>query len=376
MKRCLILTGHFAHQKRRGAMLWVADHLWEMGWHVTLASVGYSWLSDLRGDARLRSLPEPPMAGLNNVKRGFDTLFYKTLLHPFATGWPMLDPLVGRLQARGFARPWAKVLREAARSSDLVLVESGAPMILAPHLRKIAPQAQMIYRVNDDLRFLSAPRWMVQAERENMTSFDRISTGSAVLAERFDGHPNVTLDPMGIPRERMADPGGSPFASREKIQAVCAGTTQFEAGQVLLLAEARPAWDIHVFGRVKGALPVTGNLHWHGETEFAEVLRHVAHADVGLAPFPDAPGIAYQADHSNRLLMYRHFGLPVLGPMALAAVAEDILDIADPHAWDQAATRPRQPRAIPDWSVLALRLAQNGVIEPVPEVISPPDIAV
>ncbi len=376
MKSCLLLTGHFAQQKRRGAMLWIAEHLWSMGWHVTLASVGYSWASALKGDARLRHLPSPPRHGIAQHKARFDTVFQKTPIHPFPTKIDLLDRCVGALQDPLFRRPWVRVLKPIAQSCRMILVESGAPVVLAPDLRRLAPDAQLIYRVNDDLRHLSAPDWHIHAERDAMRHFDRISTGSPHLAARFFGHPNVTLDPMGVPRKALEHVGPSPFAGETAVQAVCAGTTQFAAHDLCRLASEQPDWRIHVFGRLKtpGALPA--NVVPHGETAFSEVMRYVAHAHVGLAPYPNVAGIEYQAAHSNRILLYRHFGLPILAPARLCVVAEDVWDIRDLAAQRRAATSPRRPQAIPDWSVLALRLIQNAEMEPVPDVTSVPEMAV
>lgn len=44
------------------------------------------------------------------------------------------------------------------------------------------------------------------------------------------------------------------------------------------------------------------------------MLDFIAYADVGLAPYIDKPGIEYQTINSNRMLLYRSYGLPILGP--------------------------------------------------------------
>jgi hypothetical protein len=44
--------------------------------------------------------------------------------------------------------------------------ESGAPVLLAPLLTKYAPTASRIYQVNDDMRLLNAPAYLVRAEQE------------------------------------------------------------------------------------------------------------------------------------------------------------------------------------------------------------------
>tara|TARA_B110000114_G_scaffold179677_1_gene214423 strand:+ start:755 stop:919 length:165 start_codon:yes stop_codon:yes gene_type:complete len=51
------------------------------------------------------------------------------------------------------------------REANLVICESGAPVLLAPLLTKYAPTASRIYQVNDDMRLLNAPAYLVRAEQ-------------------------------------------------------------------------------------------------------------------------------------------------------------------------------------------------------------------
>ena len=103
---------------------------------------------------------------------------------------------------------------------------------------------------------------------------------------------------------------------------------------------------------------------------FDDTLAHVQHADIGLAPFLDLPGIEYQITNSNRILLYRHVGLPILVPPRLCAPdMPSLISNSAPDWRTRCETYGRRPEQIPDWSVLADALAQNGVTDP-PEVIS------
>ncbi|MGJ8543873.1 MAG: GumK N-terminal domain-containing glycosyltransferase [Sulfitobacter sp.] len=372
MKNAVLITGHFPQQKRKGSMLWLSEHLQNLGWHVTIVTVGYSHLSRLKGDARLRALGSPPRQGCTQISPSLTAQFSLPLLHPFNTKYSAINLLLEPASTL-FTQHWYRRLRPALSTADLVICESGAPVLLGPIAARYAPNAPRIYRVSDDIRLLNAPACLIRAEAAH-GCFTRISTASPHLAARFADHPNVTLDPNGIPRSRAAAPLPTPYgpAPCGKI-AVCAGTTQLDIPALLRLAAARPAWQIHVLGRLKTKVPACPNIFWHGEQSFDTTLAHIAHADIGLAPYIDAPGVEYQTTNSNRILLYRHFGLPTLGPDRLMHPAlPSIIGYGAPNALERLDVWHKSPEDIPDWSALALRLAQNGVTDPPCDTSTPP----
>jgi 2-beta-glucuronyltransferase len=373
MRRAVLITGHFAQQKRKGSMLWVSDHLQRMGWHVTIVTVGYSWLSRVRGDARLAVLDRLPPQGAQDLSPTLTAQFGLPLLHPFATRSAVLNRALEH-PFRHFATYWHKRLQAPLRGAALVICESGAPVLLAPSVARQAPGAARLYRVNDDIRLLNAPPMLVRAEQANQQYFTRISTASPLLAARFAGHPRVTLDPMGIPSALLTLRPDNPYVRRANGPvAVCAGTTQLDIPALRHIAATQPHWDIHVIGRLKSPPPEVANITWHGEQSFAVTLAHVAHADIGLAPYLDAPGVAYQATNSNRILLYRHFGLPTLGPDALCnADLPSIIGYSAPDGPARCEAWIKTPEGLPDWSALALSLAQNVETDPPSEVSTDP----
>lgn len=371
MKRAVLITGHFPHQKRKASLLWVSDHLQNTGWHVTHATVGYSWLSVLRRDARLLALPSRPVPGVRGVSPTLTALYSVPLIHPFHTKSSLangvLEPFFDI-----FVQHWKRRLRAPLALADLVICESGPPVLLAPILARYAPAAHRIYRVNDDIRLLNAALSLVRTEATRMGCFTRISTASPILAKRFAQHPNVTLDPMGIPHSALKETPPNPYPT-SRIKAVCAGTTQIDLNKLADIAKARPNWDIHLIGRLKSRPPQLRNLHCHNEMPFDKTLGYIAHADIGLAAYIDAPGVEYQLTNSNRILLYRHFGLPVLGPDRLATSATPgIIGYGDRNVWRRCEAQRRNPEQIPDWSELAMRLTQNGETDPPKDVSTDP----
>lgn len=369
MKRAILLTGHFPQQQRKASLMWVSEHLQKMGWHVTHTTVGFSWLSVARRDARLAVLPHLPKRGFRPLSRSLSSLFGLPLIHPFNARSRITNSVLHSLLPM-FTSHWARLLRDPITKADLIICESGPPVLLAPILAKYAPDAARVYRVNDDIRLLNASPTLIRAEKDNAKCFTRISTASPVLANRFSNHPNVTLDPMGIPHDALTSIPPNPYQGGRKT-AVCAGTTQIDLPALARIADARPNWDIHLLGRLRTEPPKRPNIYWHGEIAFKETLAFIAHADIGLAAYVDAPGVEYQATNSNRILLYRHFGLPILGPDRLCRLdTPSIIGYSDPNAWFRCETYIRQPELIDDWSRLAERLTQNG------ETVPPKDVSI
>ena len=377
MKRAVIITGHFPFQKRHGSILWVSHHLQKMGWHVTHVTVGYSWLAYLKQDQRLKALGYRPKKGEHIQSDTLTTIYGLSPIHPVRSGHQIVDKAIAAFRGL-FENYWRPILRSSLARSDLVICESGAPVLLAPLVSKYAPQAARIYRVNDDIHLLNAPKFLLEAEVDNQHHFTRISSANQGLTNKFR-HGNITLDPMGIPRGSLENTRRSPFHRSEgqKIS-VCAGTTQLDHHALIWIATNRPNWQVHVLGRIKEkTLQNIPNLIYHGEVKFDTILGYIAHADIGLAPYIDHQGIEYQTTNSNRMLLYRHHGLPILGPNRLCDPSvPSIIGYSDPNALDRCENIPKRPERIRDWSALERALVQNGEIVPPTDVAYVPEMSV
>lgn len=365
-KRAVILTGHFAVQKRRANILWLSDELRANGWHVTLITTGYSWISRLRGDRRFKSLYTPPKPGTQVIDETLTTVFRYAPIHPFSLRSAPLDRLVRPLH-RAFETYWRPHLQAPLREADLVVVESGPPLLLAPHVARYASKATLVYRVSDDVTLLGLPEFVRTAELQFAPLFDRISMASPILAKVFAGHPRVAIDPIGIPKSLYAGVLPDPFCSdRARREAVCAGTTQFDMQAVLAIAQLRPDWRLHILGRLRENPPETApaNVVFHGEQPFEKTASFIKHADIGLAPYLDRPGVEYQTTQSNRILQYRYFGLPIIGPARLCdPEIPSIFGYSDLMANTLSAVLSKaeafestSPETIPDWHDLYLRI--------------------
>ena len=312
-RTAVLFTGHFAVQSRRGSMHWLADEMVRDGWTVRFVTFGYSWLSLLKKDARMAGAARPSR-NLTEVRPGLWTMFRTTPYHPvdLRKGW--LNRLARPLFDR-YPRLWRGEIKRVTADADLVVLESGLPILLAPEVRR-ASKAKLVYRVNDDVRVLRTPAVVREAELTHAHVFDRISLASPVLARRFEGRGPVALDPMGLDKSAFDRPRPSPFVDRWVVEAVCAGTSHFDAESLLMMASLRPEWRFHVLGRLREPV-VAPNIIQHGEVSFDTLAGFVQHADIGLAPYRDLPGVEYQAHHSNRLKQYAYLRLPTLAPEAM-----------------------------------------------------------
>ena len=312
-RTAVLFTGHFAVQSRRGSMHWLADEMVKDGWTVRFVTFGYSWLSLLMKDARLTGATRGS-GELTEVRPGLWTMFRTTPFHPvdLRKGW--LNRLARPLFDL-YPRLWRAAVQRLTADADLVVLESGLPVLLAPEVRRTS-RAKLVYRVNDDVRVMRTPEVVRDAELTHAALFDRISLASPVLARRFEGRGPVGLDPMGLDKSAFDRPRPSPFADRRAVEAVCAGTSHFDAEAVALMAALRPEWRFHVLGRLREPV-VAPNVVLHGEAPFDTVIGFVQHADIGLAPYRDLPGVEYQAHHSNRLKQYAYLRLPTLAPEAM-----------------------------------------------------------
>jgi 2-beta-glucuronyltransferase len=186
----------------------------------------------------------------------------------------------------------------------------------------------------------------------------------------FAGHPGVAIDPIGIPKALYADVLPDPYGSdRAMREAVCAGTTQFDMRAVLAIARQRPNWRLHILGRLRENPPEDAppNTVFYGEQPFDRTAAFIKHADIGLAPYLDRPGVEYQTTQSNRILQYRFFGLPIVGPARLcdpkvpsiigySDLTADTLDSVLSKAESYKST---SLESIPDWHDLYQRITST-----------------
>jgi len=315
--RVVFASGHYYASKRKAGFHFLADAMAGFGCDVTFLTIGISPISKLRGDARFAY---PVREEANRPVRVSDRItsyVWFTPWHPFHLRNHLLDRLSTPLVAR-----WAHLPLGGAeafvRAADLIVVESGLPLLLVERFRALAPGAKLVYRVSDDTRNLGQHAHVVATEERVAPLFDLISTPSRFTAERFAGLPNTRFQPHGIDLTAFDRPTTDPFARsplgpRWAVEVVSVGHSFFDAEFPALAAQARPDWRFHYVGRLPPD-PRLPNIVWHGELPFVETIPFIRHADIGAAPYAWRTGAETLRESSLKLIQYTHCRLPAVAP--------------------------------------------------------------
>jgi 2-beta-glucuronyltransferase len=347
--RALLVTGHYYASRRKAGFHFLADALAGLGFAVTVATVGISPISRLRGDARMAY---PVRAEANRpVEKapGIVSLVWWTPWHPFHLRSAWLDRLSAPLAARWADLPLGP-LEAAVRGADLVLVESGLPLLLVRRIRALNPAARLVYRVSDDTRNIGQHAHVVAEEDRVAPLFDLISAPSRYTAERFAALPSVRFQPHGIDLAAFDRPTADPYAApplgpRWETEVVSIGHSFFDAAFPALAATALPGWRFHVVGALRPE-PTLPNVVWHGERPFLETVPFVRHADVGAAPYVRRTGGETLRESSLKLIQYTHCRLPSVGPRFVTRPDRPHLIGYDPGDGASIAAALRAARAI------------------------------
>lgn len=276
-------------------------------------SVGFSALSGLKGDPRatLRSRS-------NRVETvdGVECYLWRTALHPFNLRIPALDQAATPL-FKAYTQRLPQVFFEWARESRFILIESGLPALLFEEVKRVSPNARIVYFASDDLASIGCGEFLMRELRRTIGRYDAIFSPSRRLASTFPSSVPAYCLPYGMDAEAARAPGPSPFAAG--LNAVSAGSTLFDPTFFEIAAPAFPDIHFHVIGggpradRLKAA-----NIRRYDEMPVGEVLTYFRHAAFGIAPYDAGKVDAYFAESSQKLTQLRRLGVPAVCPYAAA----------------------------------------------------------
>lgn len=318
------LSNHYWRSERRAGFHGLAQAFLDAGWKVRFVTTGLSRLSFLKTDSRLGRLSGAVRNRWESAPDGVETFVYCPPVHPFAR-LGGTDIITDRLFAQIYRRALPAALGRGLASSDLVIFESSAALLLFDAARQWAPAARRVYRVSDDVRVVGMAPSILRAEDRAVGAFDLISVPSRVLLrDRFD-LPRARFQPHGLdlPRLEAARDGAPPELARPACVAL--GTTLFNTDLLALCARARP--DVQFY--IVGALPPKRrvdlpNITWCGERPFEEALSMAAACDIAAAFYRPEAGTEYLAETSNKIAQYTFFRKPIIGPGHLAGPLEQM----------------------------------------------------
>ena len=311
-RRVILLSGHYLGSKRRAGFHHLANAFWNLGWDVTFATVAISLLSRLRGDYRFAYPVREEANRLVPVRERLTSFVLMTRTHPGNLGFG----LANRLSTPWFAR-YARVplgaLEERLRDADLVVFEGTAALLLVERIRRLAPNARLVYRASDDLRVLGVHPLILEAEARAVPLFDLVSVPTREIADVLEPYGPVEVHPPAIDKAPFDQPTDSPYG--DEPAAVFAGVSPlFDYDSLATAAELAPHVAFHVVGPPRRPLPE--NVSFHPELPFEQVVPYLQHATYGLLLFPSGYGSLRQG---NKVAQYSYCRLPIVAPSHLEA---------------------------------------------------------
>jgi 2-beta-glucuronyltransferase len=364
----LIISGHDFRSRRKANIHFIAKELAEAG-PVRFLSIGFSNLSLLKWDSRSDLAKKANRVAREN---GVECFLWKTFVHPCNIGSRSLHWLE-RAHFDFYRSRLPKVAVTWIREAETVILESGLSVLFIEMIRKINPQARIIYNASDDLSAISCSPYL-QSELDRVAGcLDWVRLPSRALARKFRSDIPLYFIPHGVDVRIRDQEDASPFGTG--THAVSVGSMLFDESFFVLAADQFPEVQFHIIGSGKtgGALS-RPNIHTYGEMKYAETVKFIKHAKFCVAPYRRNEHAEYLADTSMKLLQYDFLGLPAVCPSfavgdrpyrfgyepgdkasirsaILAAMRQGRHTGADYLSWADVTSRLLNPSAYPDASL-------------------------
>lgn len=307
----VILTSHvFLDGYRKASTHFVAARWAEAGHRVFVTTVGHSSLTRLKQKDRLEALRRQQDNRYAEVAPGLHAGAWLPPVHAFSSRNTLVNALAAPLFA-AYGRLLPAFVGERIRAADVVVLESGTPVVFLPLVRRLNRQAKTLYFCRDLLASIGAAPYLMRAEHRTIGEFDSVCVPSVRLGEMLPPGGKVHFVPQGVDTEAFEQVSASPYPPGSR-NAVAVGDMLFDGDAVARMAAAAPEITFHLFGiRWDGGQP---NVTVHGEQDFRRIAAYIRHADIGLAPYRVSRDEVYLAESSLKLLQYAYCRLPVLLP--------------------------------------------------------------
>lgn len=309
----LVLSAHDFRSPRKANIHFITSELAKRG-PTRFFSLRYSLLSKRTGDPRLSLDSE---ANKIAVHQGVECYLWKTLIHPFNTRRAWLRP-AENLMYRWYSQGNNPVLRQWIREANVIVLESGVAPVFFDLIKQLNPDAQVLYRASDALDTINVAEYVNQAFSRVADQFNVIALPSKALADGIPSQHNLAFVPQGIDHSVADKADPSPYTT-PGIHAVSVGSMLFDPEFFVLAGKRFPDITFHVIGSGQGRHPdYPDNVKVYGEMPYAETLRYIKHAQLGIAPYSSVNLPAYLRDTSMKLIQYAFFELPAICPHFIA----------------------------------------------------------
>ena len=311
-KTIVILSSHvFLDGFRKASTHFVATRWAAAGHRVHFTTLGHSGLSRFKQKDRLEALRRAQDNRYAEIAPGLHAGAYLPPIHAFSTGNPMVNALAAPLFSV-YGRWLPAFVADRIREADVVVIESGTPLVFLPLVQRLNPRAKTLYFCRDLLASIGAAPYLMRAERRNIARFDSVCVPSERLGAMLPPGGKVHFVPQGVDATAFDRASVSPYPPGSR-NAIAVGDMLFDHDAMERMAAAAPGIAFHLFGiRWTGEPPP--NVKVHGERSFEDMAAYIRHADFGLAPYRVTRDEVYLAQSSLKLLQYAYCRLPVLLP--------------------------------------------------------------
>jgi 2-beta-glucuronyltransferase len=306
----VIMSGYHDYRSKRKANLhFIADELKKRG-AVDFFSIRYSYLTRYREDPRHDLFDK---ANNYEIVNGVGCYLWRTLIHPFQL--PGRFELVEKAVFAAFATHLPKAIRAAIARADIVFAESGVSIIYIPLIRRLNPDAQIVYMASDSLEAIRQATAIKQAFVANAGTIDSARVPSPYLARDMPAPITCYYIPHGIEKDQFERIGPSPFPAGS-LNAVSVGSMLFDQRFFEVAGQQFPGINFHVVGSGRpGGGP--DNVHYYPEMPFERTLPFLKHCNFAVAAY--GPGVdAYLTHTSMKMMQYNYLGIPAVCPEVVA----------------------------------------------------------
>lgn len=313
MTSFLVLSAHDYRSPRQANIHFITEELARRG-PTRFFSLKYSWLSQIKKNDWRTSLDSQA----NTIVRhkGVDCYLWKTPIHPFNVRSPKLQFIENALH-HWYARGKNAVLQNWIKESDTIVLESGVAPIFFDLIKKLNPQAKILYRASDALDTVGVAPYVIKIFDRVAKDMHTLALPSRELANTMPSQHNLAYIPHGIDHALLHSEHASPYT--RSLNAVSVGSMLFDADFIATASRLFPEVHFHVIGSGQDRHPDYGtNVSVYGETPFDQTIAYIKHADFGIAPYRNADLPVYLKDTSMKLIQYDFFGVPAVCPHFVA----------------------------------------------------------
>lgn len=316
------ITFQILTSRKRTSFHFLAEGMWRLGWDVTFATVGISYLDALKKNARWIDANSHGLNEFREIAPNLRSYIHCPYVHPKATKASWLGKIIS-LSVSYYRKTIEKSLLPALSGSHVVVFESSDGVLAIQSFSKISPRPLIVYRPSDLLSSVNTNKNVISALRESSGEIDlALVPSEKMLASNELSDINtkcINVFMHGISEEiisqrTIAAPAQFKF-SPEHVNVMTVGGMALDRKIISDVLPLLPGVHFHFFGDFGGKMPQAPNIFYYGEQPYRIIVDQAAHCDVG-ATFYNENAPEYLLDTSNKAKLFLCLGKPVITPLA------------------------------------------------------------